>query len=142
MPAAWELPHQIRRPVGVCERQSIHDYDHDPPKNKKNKQFCMFRAFSGKKMYGLTLSKSIADTIDVTPRKYATLTRNTRDRFHHSNKRSNNNSSLLPFYNSDFLAHGNTSTVSSTLQHTPIKYSNLRSKKQRFPNPSFVLLVG
>ena len=89
-------------------------------------------------MYGLTLSKSIADTIDVTPRKYATLTRNTRDRFHHSNKRSNNNSSLLPFYNSDFLAHGNTSTVSSTLQHTPIKYSNLRSKKQRFPKIGFL----
>ena len=45
---------------------------------------------------------------------------------------------MLPFYNSDFLAHGNTSTVSSTLQHTPIKYSNLRSKKQRFPKIGFL----
>ena len=70
-------------------------------------------------MYGLTLSKSIADTIDVTPRKYASLTRNTRDRFYNS-KKTKKTSTMLPFYNSDFLAHGNTSTVSSTLQHTPI----------------------
>ena len=88
-------------------------------------------------MYGLDLSKSIADTIQVTPRKFASLTRNKKDRFHDS-RRTRKTAAAQLFYDTDFLPRGTTSTVSSTLQHTPIKYSVMKSKKERFPEIGFL----
>ena len=34
-----KLSHRIRRPVGVCEGQHFHDYDHDPTEKRKQRKF-------------------------------------------------------------------------------------------------------
>jgi hypothetical protein len=87
-------------------------------------------------MYGTALSKSIWDGVAVSPRKYSNM-KGSKDRFY-SPRSTKNTLNHLPFYDSSFTKTGGPASFHSTLSYTPIKYSNIRSQKARFPKVGFL----